>query len=211
MHKPNKNYIKKQHQHDIYNIVKYSYRQSPCSNSRRIRMIAVSASNGYCNGSELLEPNYEDMKKIAFLLANISESIGTDPQLAFTSASAEIGWLLSRNIPKLTEMLLQEFPVIRNDELMQRSYLFLIDFVEAIVNETTSMLTKHRSTLRKIMEAAKVNELSVDKVIKDNKKEMLSPEFLVYLDSEIENQDMNSPNENFLITIKLRLLDEIGR
>ena len=37
------------------------------------------------------------------------------------------------------------------------------------------------------------------------------PEFLVYLDSEIENQDTNSPMENFLVTMKLRILDEIGK
>ena len=33
----------------------------------------------------------------------------------------------------------------------------------------------------------------------------------MYLDSEIENQDPNSATENFLVTIKLRILEEIGR
>jgi hypothetical protein len=41
--------------------------------------------------------------------------------------------------------------------------------------------------------------------------QLLKPEFLLYLDSEIEGQESNSATENMLVTVKLRLLDEIGR
>ena len=34
---------------------------------------------------------------------------------------------------------------------------------------------------------------------------------MVYLDSEIENQESNTPMENLLVTLKLRVYDEIGR
>ena len=40
---------------------------------------------------------------------------------------------------------------------------------------------------------------------------MTKPEFLLYLDAEIDSQDYNSPLENMLITTKLRLLDEVGK
>lgn len=33
----------------------------------------------------------------------------------------------------------------------------------------------------------------------------------MYLDTEIEAQESNSPQENMLVTVKLRLLDELGR
>ncbi len=39
---------------------------------------------------------------------------------------------------------------------------------------------------------------------------MTSEDFLVYLDSEIENQELNSTFEQFLLAIKLRILEEIG-
>lgn len=41
--------------------------------------------------------------------------------------------------------------------------------------------------------------------------QLLSPDFTVYLDSEIEGAERNSPSENLLVTIKLRLLDEQGK
>ena len=61
------------------------------------------------------------------------------------------------------------------------------------------------------MEASKKSEIAIDKVMSSSFLEVSDPEFLVYLDSEIENQDSNSPMENFLVTIKLRILDEMGR
>ena len=130
-----------------------------------------------------------------------------------------------------------------------------MDFLEAIVNETDGLLKRYanmkklksysnnyfifcfrrQGTLRKLLEAAKTNEIGLDKFMSENiaevgfifsNKEHLfcfkiliykslikisDPEFLVYLDSEIENQDTNSPMENFLVTMKLRILDEIGK
>jgi hypothetical protein len=87
----------------------------------------------------------------------------------------------------------------------------VLDFLEAIVKETSSLLSRHQSTLKKVMEAAKLSEIAVDKLMESSFLEISDPEFLVYLDSEIENQDSNSAMENFLVTIKLRMLDEIGR
>lgn len=94
---------------------------------------------------------------------------------------------------------------------IRRAYFFALDFLEAIVKETSGLLSRHQGTLKKIMEASKLSEIAIDKVMAANYLEVSDPEFLVYLDSEIENQDINSPMENFLVTIKLRVLDEIGR
>lgn len=44
-----------------------------------------------------------------------------------------------------------------------------------------------------------------------NLEQLLKPDFLVYLDAEIENQDPNTPMESLLVTIKLKLLDEQGK
>lgn len=41
--------------------------------------------------------------------------------------------------------------------------------------------------------------------------QLLSPDFTVYLDSEIETAERDSPSESLLVTIKLRLLDEQGK
>ena len=45
----------------------------------------------------------------------------------------------------------------------------------------------------------------------ENRGPLTKPEFLLYLDAEIDSQDYNSPLENMLITTKLRLLDEVGK
>lgn len=159
----------------------------------------------------LLEPTFADMKEMAFILANITEHLDTQPEVAITIASQRMGWLYSRNIPKLTQMLLQEFPGFRQDESMMRAYLFLLDFLEAVVKETNDLQETNQKALRILLEAAKTSEQQVDLVIMDSKEQLTKPEFMLYLDAEIESQDPNSPLENMLVTIKLRLLDEIGK
>ena len=159
----------------------------------------------------LMEPTFADMKEMAFLLANVTEHLDTQPELAMTVASQRMGWLYSRDVPKLTQMLLQEFPSFREDQGMMRAYMFLIDFLEAVVTETSSMQKTNQKLLRLVLEGAKVSEQQLDLVIQENRGPLTRPEFLLYLDAEIDNQDYNSPLENMLITTKLRLLDEVGK
>ena len=113
----------------------------------------------------LMEPTFADMKEMAFLLANITEHLDTQPELAMTVASQRMGWLYSRDVPKLTQMLLQEFPSIREDQGMMRAYMFLIDFLEAVVTETSSMQKNNQKLLRLVLEGAKVSEQQLDLVI----------------------------------------------
>ena len=134
----------------------------------------------------LMEPTFADMKEMAFLLANVTEHLDTQPELAMTVASQRMGWLYSRDVPKLTQMLLQEFPSFREDQGMMRAYMFLIDFLEAVVTETSSMQKTNQKLLRLVLEGAKVSEQQLDLVIQENRGPLTKPEFLLYLVTTID-------------------------
>ena len=159
----------------------------------------------------LLPTTFADMKEMAFILAQITEHLDTDPGKAMTVASQRMGWLYARNVPQLTQMLLTEFPAFRQDDGMMRAYLFVLDFLEAVVAETSALQTKNQAALRELLAAAKTSEAAVDAAIQANTGQLTAPEFLLYLDAEIEGHAPNSPTENLLVTIKLRLLDEVGK
>jgi hypothetical protein len=159
----------------------------------------------------LKEPVFEDMEYLAIMLANITEVMDIAPEQALTIVSRDMGWLYSRDVPKLTQMLLNEVPSVRQDNAMMRAYMFLMDFLEAVGNETTALLKQNQETLRKLMENAKLSEKALNDHIAANSDKLLKPEFAVYLDAEISAQDTNTPMENLLVTIKLRLLDEYGK
>eukprot|EP01041_Mallomonas_annulata_P012377 gene12377-26033_t len=172
--------------------------------------------------TQYIPPTLEDAKHLAFVLANITEFMDTKPELTIGFVSREMGWLYSRNITGLTQMLLNEFPTLRSDQGMQRAFMFLMDFLEVVAGETKTMIKKFQNTLRTILEAAKISETRVDEVLFDNRAEVCSPDFMVYLDSEIESLETEGPDndpgvsssramERMLVTIKLRVLDEAGR
>lgn len=184
----------------------------PFPTTRRAMLTIHSQMTGpFPEKEPLLEPTFDDMKQVAFILANITEFLDVQPEKALTVASKHMGWLYARNVPKLTEMMLQEFPQIRNDKMMMRAYMFLVDFLEAVVKETATMLKKNQESLRKILEAAKKSEEALNSILQSDSNDLTSQEFLVYLDSEIEGQDAKSPMKSLLVTIKLRILDEIGK
>ena len=177
---------------------------------RRNAALAQVASPG-TQDLNILEPTFEDMKQMAFILSNVTEHLDTQPELALSVASANIGWLLQRQVPKLTQMLLTEYPALRQDNGMMRAYLFLLDFLEAMAKETGNMIEINQKALRLLLEAAKGSENALDECIGANSELVTSQEFMVYLDTEIENQAENSQMENVLITLKLRILDEVGK
>lgn len=55
-------------------------------------------------------------------------------------------------------MILTELPELRKDKGMMRAYMFLLDFLEAISNETSTRLKSHQHLLRSLLEAAKISE-----------------------------------------------------
>ena len=81
-----------------------------------------------------------EMQKLAFLLADIAKSLDNEPDKALLTASQEMGWLLSRNVPRLAECMMSTYPEIKEDNSMFRAYFFLLDFLEAVVKETGSSM-----------------------------------------------------------------------
>ena len=45
-------------------------------------------------------PNQEDMQRLAFILANMTDHLDSAPEIALTIASQEMGWLYSKDVPK---------------------------------------------------------------------------------------------------------------
>jgi hypothetical protein len=59
-----------------------------------------SANENDFGGDAKISPNVEDMKHLAYILANISTSLDTTPEVALSIASKEMGWLFARDVPK---------------------------------------------------------------------------------------------------------------
>lgn len=57
------------------------------------------ATNDIRMGTKLIEPNAEDMKVVAQILANITDHLYEQPGLAMKVVSNNMGWLYSRNVP----------------------------------------------------------------------------------------------------------------
>lgn len=178
---------------------------------RSDRIIHEFISKGSHVGDIKMGLTNDDMVKMGALLTNITEFLGTQPEMAFTVASQELDWLFTRNLPGLTQMLLQEYPILRQDTAMMNSYLFLLDFMEALAKETSTLLKKNQDTLRSLLQTLKEGEQYLDKFLKNDKNNnVLTPEFMVFLQSEIDNLELNSPMESLLNTLKLRIYEEIG-
>ena len=177
----------------------------PMSNDGSRRLVDVEAPDG-----RLLAVTKDDMKEMAFVLNNITQALDNEPEKAFSIASTRMGWCFQRNIPGLAQMLLDTYPELRKDTGMMKAYMFLLDFLEAVSKETGSMLSANQQTLRILLEAAKEGENMLGEVLKENKELCCKEEFLVYLDTEIESQDSASTLETLLVTLRLRILEEMG-
>jgi hypothetical protein len=161
--------------------------------------------------ADQMEPTFEDMIKVGDILKDINSMITENPEAAVNVISANLGFLFSRNIPKLTQMLLSDQPSFREDQGLMKAYMFTLDFLEAVSKETQAVLKRNQNLLRILLEATKVSEAKVEEIIAENREQMIGQEFMMYLDSEIESQSNNSPTENLLVTVKLRLMDEMGK
>jgi len=63
--------------------------------------LSSSTSNNInqITGTKLVEPNMQDMKVVAQILANITDYLYEKPGLAMKVVSDNMGWLYSRNVP----------------------------------------------------------------------------------------------------------------
>ena len=68
------------------------------------------------------------------------------------------------------------------------------------------LTNQHRNKIDLTFDVDRLNEH-----IAVNSAQLTGADFRLYLDTEIEAQDTNSPQENMLVTVKLRLLDELGK
>lgn len=48
----------------------------------------------------LKPPNFDDMRHLAFVLANVTDCLQHAPEDAITIASKQLGWFFTRDIPK---------------------------------------------------------------------------------------------------------------
>lgn len=69
-------------------------------------------------------------------------------------------------------MLLTELPELRQDKVMMRAYMFLLDFLEAISKETAKRLKANQKVMRSLLEAAKVSESELNKFVADNSEKV---------------------------------------
>ncbi len=69
-------------------------------------------------------------------------------------------------------MLLTELPELRQDKVMMRAYMFLLDFLEAISKETAKRLKSNQKVMRSLLEAAKVSELELNQFVADNSEKV---------------------------------------
>jgi hypothetical protein len=108
-------------------------------------------------------------------------------------------------------MLYADQPSYRDNPKIKGAYDFILVFLEAMTKEMKTMISANQLLLRKILEAAKVSEQTLDELFEKETQKLLAPEFLVYLDSEIESREVNTPAHSLLVTVKLKILDAIGR
>ena len=102
-------------------------------------------------------------------------------------------------------------PNIGDPTKIKDAYVFLIDFLEAFSQGTGSFVNNGQASLRLILEAAKASDDAVEAIFREHTVNVTSPEFLAYLDSEIE-RTMDTPGlHSILVAVKLRALDEVGK
>lgn len=71
-------------------------------------------------------------------------------------------------------MLLQKQPELRQDQGTMRSYMFLMDFLEAVGNEMSTRIKNNQQLLKGLLEASKVSEAALDEYISTNSDKVVS-------------------------------------
>jgi len=111
-------------------------------------------------------------------------------------------------------------------------------FLGTVTIESMKQLQEHQTLLRLLLEAAAKSGQELDQYIAQNTEsvsnlllcssicayveiisylsvytphQLLSPNFLVYLDAEVQGAERDSPAEHMLVIIQLKLLAEQGR
>lgn len=91
------------------------------------------------------------------------------------------------------------------------AYVFVSTVMGTISSQTKSFNDGNRQLMRGILDAVRVSESQVDHFFSTNLEELSKPEFLLFLDTELESCKENPSMENLLVTVKLKVLEEYGR
>ena len=78
------------------------------------------------------------------------------------------------------KIMYNETPESKDDQNIQLAYEFLLNFMEATANETQSMVLKNQLLLKKIIEAAKISEKSIDQLFQIESSKAKTPSLLPY-------------------------------
>lgn len=100
---------------------------------------------------------------------------------------------------------------IRKDAGMMKGYMFIIDFLQIVSAESEMRIKKNQKLLLSLLDACKRGDDELIQLINTSYDDVTSSDFLVHLDCEIENQNSNSVTENMLVTLKLLLIEEVGK
>lgn len=100
---------------------------------------------------------------------------------------------------------------IRKDEGMMKGYMFIIDFLQIVSAESEMRIKKNQKLLLSLLDACKKGDDELIQLIDTSYDDVTSGDFLLHLDCEIENQNSNSATENLLVTLKLLLIEEVGK
>lgn len=163
---------------------------------------------------EPLEPTLKDAQTLLDLLLRLLEPLQkSNVPVALAIVGEQMGWLYNRRLPQLMKMAIEDFQLEESNSKLpiHQAYTFVLDYLEVTAKEVELMVQGNQLLLRKLFEAAKISEKTLNQFMEREKEKLVSPEFLVFLEAEMESCPTNSPAEKTILTIKLKILDEIGK
>lgn len=67
-------------------------------------------------------------------------------------------------------MLLDTYPVLREDENMMQGYIFLIDFLEVVAKEAAQRVQVNQKLMKGLLEVTKISEDALDEYISQHRE-----------------------------------------
>lgn len=72
-------------------------------------------------------------------------------------------------VARLTNQLLGQYPVLKEDQGMMKAYAFLLDFMETVGKELSSIMKENQNILKGLLETTKLGqEEKLNTYISDN-------------------------------------------
>jgi hypothetical protein len=182
-----------------------SWKNSPLRQSE-------SADSDIFKDSTLPAVTRDDMEQLRTIFETTASAIESDNvEQALSTVSKNLRFLFGKNIPKLTEMMLQEHTSLRQSKSTMQAYYLIITTMDVMAREKKEMIGKSQELLRELLLAAKVSESHLKIFLENNLNKFSSLEFSLFLDAEIKNAPYQSQIEQLLLMIKLTILEMRGK